>query len=393
MTLRARLRSPWTWLWVALAVALVVRAGVRDRGVIADHLEFGRRLLLGLDLYAPYLDPGPLHAPYPPSFGLWTAPFWALGERAARWLWAALQVLALWRIGGLLRATQLVWLVTLLIASRYVLRDLHGGGGNTFQLLFALEACALAAAGRARLAGWVLGFGLATKPTQALLVPYLWLCGQRRAAMHALLASTAFAGFALLLHGGGLEPWRRWLEGTFAYATQQDLFAEPAHGWPAFTWMNQCLRCMVHRWLGDVPGSLAAEVPGWVPGLGLPGALVAGVALGLALALLALTLRHVARSTPPPHAVLVLSVLVSPIAWKAHHVVLLPALGVAVQQRRWLFLLLYVALCGIGEELVGKDLKNLQQSLYLTTLGSLALLALLLRRPPGVSSSSPRSAG
>jgi hypothetical protein len=241
MTLRARLQSPWTWLWVALAVALVVRAGVRDRGVIADHLEFGRRLLLGLDLYAPYLDPGPLHAPYPPSFGLWTAPFWALGERAARWLWAALQVLALWRIGGLLRATQLVWLVTLLIASRYVLRDLHGGGGNTFQLLFALEACALAAAGRARLAGWVLGFGLATKPTQALLVPYLWLCGQRRAAMHALLASTAFAGFALLLHGGGLEPWRRWLEGTFAYATQQDLFAEPAHGWPAFTWMNQCL--------------------------------------------------------------------------------------------------------------------------------------------------------
>jgi hypothetical protein len=71
----------WIWLWLLLGTALVVRAGIRDRGVIIDHLEFGRRLLLGLDLYAPYLDPKPLHAPYPPSFGLLTAPFWLLGER------------------------------------------------------------------------------------------------------------------------------------------------------------------------------------------------------------------------------------------------------------------------------------------------------------------------
>src|SRR5687767_7972350 len=92
--LPARPRA-WTWLWLLLALALVVRTSVRERGVITAHLEFGRRLLSGQDLYAPYLEARPLHPPYPPSFGLLTAPFSLLPERAARVAWGLLQVGAL----------------------------------------------------------------------------------------------------------------------------------------------------------------------------------------------------------------------------------------------------------------------------------------------------------
>jgi hypothetical protein len=179
------------------------------------------------------------------------------------------------------------------------------------------------------------------------------------------------------------------------------VFAPPALGFPPFTWMNQSLRCMVARWLGSVPDSLAAQVPGFVPGLGLLPPAVAGAAATLNLALLAVTAacawrrRHDVAARPAlAAATFALSLLLSPISWKAHHVALLPALALAAAQRRWTFLVFYVLLCALGEELVGKDLKNLQQSLYLTTLGTLALWALALRtaaRPPAAVPSSSTS--
>ena len=92
-------RSVWLWVWSLLGIALIVRAGLRDRGVITDHLEFGRRVLFGLDLYAPFEDANkPLHPVYPPSFGLLTAPLALFPERLARFLWVTLQVGSLWII-------------------------------------------------------------------------------------------------------------------------------------------------------------------------------------------------------------------------------------------------------------------------------------------------------
>ncbi len=398
----------WIWLWLLLGTALVVRAGIRDRGVIIDHLEFGRRLLLGLDLYAPYLDPKPLHAPYPPSFGLLTAPFWLLGERIGRFAWVALQVVALGWVGAwlaarlrdarpaLARAMPWILLLTLLVGGRYVLRDTHGGGGNSFNLAAAIGAIALAGSGRPRAAGWLLGFALATKPTQVLFVPLLALLGFRRAALHAVLATAAFLLLAFAIHRFDPAPWQRWLEGTLAYLRLPDPFAEPAFGFPPFTWMNQSLRCMAARYLGDVPPPLAAEVPGFIPGLGLAPHLVTTISRALNLALLAVTglllwrrRREADIALPATAAVLALSLLLSPISWKAHHVALLPTLFLlsasAIQRRRGaiLGLALYTLGCVAGEELTGKELKNLQQSLYLVTLGTLALwLYSLLWRPP-----------
>src|SRR5689334_19137247 len=91
-------RRVWLAVWLAIAAVIAVRATARkpDRGVLLDHLEFGRRLVHGEDVYAPWqAEPKepvkPLHTPYPPSFGLLTAPFAVLDEvaglRAARLAW------------------------------------------------------------------------------------------------------------------------------------------------------------------------------------------------------------------------------------------------------------------------------------------------------------------
>lgn len=399
------------WVWAALGVLLVIRTGIRDRGVITDHLEFGRRVLQGLDLYAPFAEAGkPLHPPYPPSFGLLTAPFSLLPETVARFAWGLTQVLALWWIGVRLRGwlaalapqhlPRVHWLLlgAAAIGSRYILRDTHGGGGNLINLALVLGALHHAERGRPMAAGALLGFSLATKPTGILLLPLLLLFGRRAAAAATVLWGLSFLGLALGLLGQGLAPLERWLGGTLAYARQVDLFATPAEGFPPFTWMNQSLRCALARYFGEVPPAFAGQVPGWFPGLGLPAADVAWLRLAASAALLLATFAVVWRRRADPRArpaliaaVLALGLLLSPISWKAHHVALLPAffllaLRLAEGRRRlWWFVGAYVLLCVLGEEVQGKDVKNLQQSLYLTTAGTLFLWAIDLRdaRRPG----------
>ncbi|MBM4059802.1 MAG: DUF2029 domain-containing protein [Planctomycetes bacterium] len=389
------------WVWAALGLFLVIRTGIRERGVITDHLEFGRRVLMGLDLYAPFTEPGePLHPPYPPSFGLLTAPFSLLPEAVARFAWGITQVLALWWIGLRLRGwltvlapqhlPRLHWLLlgAAAIGSRYILRDAHGGGGNLVNLALVLGALHHAERGRPMAAGALLGFSLATKPTGVLLLPLLLLFGRRAAAAATVLWGLSFLGLALGLLGQGLAPLERWLGGTLAYARQVDLFATPAEGFPPFTWMNQSLRCALARYLGDVPPAFAEQVPGWFPGLGLPATteqwlrLAGSTALLLATFALAWRRRAGGRGRPAlVAAVLALSLLLSPISWKAHHVALLPAffllaLQLAEGRRRlWWFVGVYALLCVVGEEVQGKAVKNLQQSLYLTTAGTVFLWA------------------
>jgi hypothetical protein len=398
------------WLWLLLGLALVLRAGIRDRGVISDHLEFGRRLVAQEELYAPYRDAKPLHAPYPPSFGLLTAPFALLGERGGRIAWVLLQVATVGWIGAwllrwlreaapaLVPREQWVLALTALLAGRYLLRDLHGGGGNTFNLGAALGALALAANRREGAAGLLLGFALATKPTQWLFVPLLWLLRHRRAAAYAALAALGFALLAFAIHGFDPAPWRQWIGGTLAYVGQSDPFATPQGGFPPFTWMNQSLRCAVARWFGSVPPELAALVPGFVPGSGWPPGTVQWIARLLALAILATTgivawrrRDDAAARLPLAAACLAASLLLSPISWKAHHVALIPALfllaahACAGSRAAWIAVVLYLAGCVAGEELTGKELKNLQQSLYIVTLGTLAawLFALVTKLPAG----------
>ncbi|MEZ5964082.1 MAG: glycosyltransferase family 87 protein [Planctomycetota bacterium] len=397
-------RSRWfSWLMAVVVCALVVRAGVRDRGVITDHLEFGRRLLAGAEMYEPYLEDKPLHPPYPPSFGLMMAPFSLLHERSARWAWACLQAGALLYVLAWLRRaladrvaphrTDVVLALTLGIGARFVLRDTHGGGGNLINLALVLAAFAASRDRRPLRAGCWLGLSLATKPVSILFVPLLAVLGRRRAAVWSVAVAGTLALLSLALLRFDTGSWQRWLQGTVAYGTQGDVFATPALGFPPFTWMNQCLRCAVARFVGEVPAAYAAQVPHFLPGLGGDLATVVAVRSVLSGLLLVVTAAAVWRRRREPDAELplvaatfALSLLLSPISWKAHHVALLPSFGLLFAAARpgirwpWIVAGSYAATCVLGEELTGKAVKQLLQSSYLVTAGTLALWGIDLWR-------------
>ncbi len=413
-------------LWLALAAIVVIRAGDRKphRGVILDHLEFGRRLMAGEDVYATWksdLDAPskPLHAPYPPSFGLLTAPFSivheTLGLTTARVTWALLQVLAIllllraiWRMPLPPPSTseqerRWISLLVLLLLSRLLLRDTHGGGGNLINVAMCAIAFADAERGKEARAGWLLGFSLATKPTQAFLLPLFFLHGRKRTVGHALLCGASCVGLSLLLLRGDVAPWLRWLEGSLALAQQTDAFAAPALQFPEFEWMNQSLRCATARWISEVPPEFAQRVAwGVMPGLGLSATAASWSARAILFAMLAWLLtaawgaRHVINAAESPSranlrtrqfaAALAFSLLASPLSWKGHHVALVPMFCLLclhswrTKSRSTIALLAaWFLCCGIGQAIISDDGDEWLNSVYVMPAFDVLLFVALLR--------------
>jgi hypothetical protein len=422
--LRQRRLLRWCLVgWMLLGAILLVRAVARpaDKGVILAHVEFGRRLATGQPLYAPspLAQDGPdqpLHPPYPPSFGLLAMPFAGLaalgGPAVARAGWALMQLACAVGVARLLRrlagpagaaltAGQWhgVWLLLVLLGGRFLFRDLHGGGGNLVNLWLCLAAVAAAQNGRAGRAGLLLGFSLATKPTQVWLVPVLLLFGWRRTVGWTLASGATLVLLSWALLHFDPSSWLRWGQGSTALASQADAFAVPELGFPKFTWMNQSLRCAVARYCGSVPEAFAAQVELWPPaGLGLPVPWVAAVLRGLqGLLLVALGVaawrarRHTAAQPAVLAAALVASLLLSPLSWKGHHTALLPVLlgcllaaWHGARGARWLLGAWFVTCALPGRDLLGRmplgdRLDELGNSLYLVTLGDLLLFAVALR--------------
>ncbi len=419
-----RLPSPaarWLVFWLVCAALLVARAGSRreSRGVIVDHLELGRRLVHGEDVRGPWRsDPDAplktLHAPYPPSFGLLVAPFalvaQAAGQLTARLAWALMQVGCLVAIAFALRramappedradasvrdgAWQWTWLVTFLLGLRFVLRDMHGGGGNLVNLALCLAAFDAAERDRPARAGLLLGFSLATKPTQIWLVPVFLLLGHGRAVAWTVATGAAAVLVTLALQRFDASTWFEWIEGTWRFSTQADAFAVPACEFPAFEWMNQSLRCALARWLGNVPPEYAVLVKAGMPsGAGFDVATVAAItraasALALsALAVVAFRSRRSRSARPYVFAsALVLSVLLSPLSWKAHHVALLPVLFLLVRRLRGDLVARVLtaawAICVLpGGDLVGDTAGEWLNSIYVVTAWDVVLFGWTLQR-------------
>ena len=426
------------WLWIAalLSLALVIRTGIRDRGVITDHLEFGRRLLAGEFLYAPYAGEPALHPPYPPTFGLLTAPFSLMGERLARFAWGILQIGALWTLGILMwrwlqrtakqwHAPELrpraPWLLAaaFFLTSRYWLRDTHGGGGNLINTALVLGSCELAWHGRRHLAGVILGASLATKPNLIWFLPVLLLWGQYRTVAIATATGIGASLLSLALLGFELDSWRIWVEGTLAYSGMTDIYGPALHDFPEFEWMNQNLRSAVHRFVGTVPPEQSERMQGWFPGLGLAPAtaatlaqLCAGVVLLGTLAVAWRERRGAPGGAPQLAvcgAVLVAALMVSPLSWKAHHVALLPVLfllllrggwrgagGSPGSRGPWVVAIGFWLTTQVGEALTGKAFKNATQGLYIVTAWDIGLwLCALtwLRRPLRGAGTGPGAGG
>lgn len=398
-----RRRDRWlAWICAVLLGVLVARAALRDGGVLVRNQEFGARFLAGED---PYFDPGRghrIHGPYPPSFALIAAPLSRLSTPAARIAWALAQAGALVLLYVLARRwlgehwpalaphAPLVYAAALLLASRYVLRDMAGGGGNLLFAALALFGIDRALRGRALSGGASLAFSLVLKPNLALFVLALALRRRWKACAATALCALALYCAPAVIHGAGpyFDLTRRWLADVVDYARASDL-RDPRQvpvGMPlASTSMNQSLRDAVDRLARPSFGSEAVDVHLFE----LSPETAAAIARTLGLALAVLTCWVTVRA-PPGRGELVavlaflpLGLLLSPISWKAHHAVLLPLFCVlvasaveALPRKRLLWLLaLYFVACDLAsEEIVGDGGKELLQSLSIVTWGDVALL-------------------
>jgi hypothetical protein len=392
-------------LFLALLVFLVARASRKDGGVLLRNQEFGARFLAGGD---PYFDPARghrVHGPYPPSFVLVAAPLSLLPTSLARIVWGTAQALALVAAFIILRRWSKRWwpevaphasvlfAAALLLASRYLLRDFAGGGGNLLFAVMALAGLDLAFAGRGTLAGAPIALSLVLKPNLAPI--FLFLAFRRR---WSSLASALLLGAALFLLPAawyGLRRYAdlasRWTRDVAAYARLDDLgrrdlvpdgMPEPEAA------MNQSLREAVHRYLrppgdsGAPDEHLAAANP----------AVAGGIARGIAVLLAALACLGAWRARPGRGEALAalaffpLALLLSPISWKAHHAALLPlffALACEARRRRSRGLALLLGIvwiaCGLlSEEIVGESAKEMLQSLSVVTMFDVVLLSAAL---------------
>lgn len=375
-----------------VGLALIVRAARKDSGVLLDNQQWGARFLARED---PYLDPAAderMHGPYPPSLAWVAVPLAALPTGMARVAWAGLQVGALvvfFRLvrdrlarhwPGLRPHASVVFALALVLVSRYVLRDTAGGGGNLVYAALALFGLELALRGREGWAGLPLALSLVIKPNLALLCLFLGLRRRWRA-----LASTLGMTLVLFLLPGlyfGPRSYAqlatRWAGDALEYARRDDLFAQgsvPSGLPPPRDGMNQSLAESVHRLLCAPADADAFDVHLFEVSPAAAGILAR--ALGLALlagtGLVALRARGACAEWLALLAFFPLSLLLSPVTWKAHHASLLASaaalVAVALAEpaaRRWLppFLGAYWVLCGLlSEEVVGAALRDRLQAL------------------------------
>lgn len=418
-----RLRIVLALVIVAVSIFVVARAARKGststrnktHGALERNYEFAGRLIRGED---PYAKP-PLHAPYPPSYGIVMAPLRLLPLMPARIAWAVFQLLCLFlliahlrRFAGSIDATRgpplWVFVGAVFLVLRYLSRDTSGGGGNlvwgTLVFLAVIRPGEAPGTDERPWRGLLLGIVLAAKPTPVLFLPWLWWRGRRQTCAIAL-------GTAALLHlspiltlgtGAWAEAYAHWFQGVLAYSRQADLFALPSSDFPPFSWMHQSLRFAVLRFFGTVPSEHVLDSPLWFNGLGLAVQPLTIARRALEFAILGVTLgvlyRARKRSDPwiEVHAVGLLvctTLLLSPIAWKSYHLWHLPffaaiLLGLAfkneyvTRRRREIVvgLALYWLFCQLASELVlGDHGKELMQSLYVVTFGALWLWTLAFR--------------
>ncbi len=388
---------------LALLLLLVLRAMRKPHGVLERNQQFGARFLQGRD---PYFDPARghrIHGPYPPSLSLAAAPLSLLPTPAARLAWASLQGAVLLGLFFLLRRWARTWWPgqaphasvfyggALLLASRFLLRDTAGGGGNLLYAALAAAGLDLHFRGREKSAGLPIALGLVLKPNLAPLLLFFLVKKKYKTLLSALGGAALLAFLPGLLYGMGpyLELWRRWAADVFSFLSLNDLHHSilvPDGMPPAKFAMNQCLREAIFR-LFRPPGDSGAFDVHW---LLLSPTAASWLARGLGLFLLGLTTWTASRHAGPRGRVFQalaffpLALLLSPVTWKAHHAALLPLFFVLLletsrRRGRPLFLpaglALYYLACDLAsQDLLGKAAKNYLQALSVVTWFCLALL-------------------
>lgn len=395
----------------AAAVAVLVQWGTIIFGRQGDfqlHWQWARRFLAGEFLYA-----GGTNLPYPPFWAMVNVPLALLPVRVAYILLflvgLAALVLALWSLDRLTRRAwpveraALFWVnaFTILLSSRFLLRDLADGGPNL--ILLALVWCGifLWTKGQDAGGGLLLGLAIATKCTPILFLAYFAWKRQWRMALTTALAALVFLAAPMIWQGPGdyARHMRSWVETVWSGVSQENpsvgvLGPEPV--------LNIALRPALARLLVSKPEDprplgLSPRAAGWL----------IRAASVLLLALVAWRFRGRVLSRGSERvlwecaAVALLALLLSPITWRAHCVTVVPAcyllarsaLSGRPQSRGTVSLLCFYVLFALlaNRAIVGREFDLILHGWGFLTAALLALLAAVLEGQAATPKTAPNA--
>ena len=312
-------RSNAVLLWVACGLALVIAIECRDfisEALRHDEVDFGvyraggLALARGADVYAIHVGALRLPFTYPPAAAVLFAPLAAFDMRQAQAVWAVGSIIALWyvvrlslrryatsAVGGSLLATAAVFVVV--AHSNPVRVGMWQGQINVFLLLLILaDFCGCF---RSLPRGSLIGLAAALKLTPAFLIVYLLVVRRFRAA--AVAAATFLSVALAAVAAGPSTSWRYWFHGYFANA--------PRAGDLQYI-SNQSLHGLLVRLTGD---------PDRARLLWLSAAVLTAIAV-----LWAARRAHAERPWLAEALAMAGIVLISPLSWVHHWILVLPLL-------------------------------------------------------------------
>jgi hypothetical protein len=292
--------------------------------------------------------------------------------------------------------------LTLVLASQYIVRDLDDGGPH-LQLLAMLVA-GIFCLSRGREALGATWFGLATvlKAPVGLMLPFLLWKRQWKVAAMAVAATVLWTALPMAWMGPA-NWWRHEAEWTRTAFQSVLGNTRPGVRESEQRVQNQSLKLALTRYLVTYPdghplrlahpayvsiGAMDARAADWV---------VKGAVVALLLGCAWLTRRRYGSPDDPRwllegSAVLILALLLSPVTWTQHLVLVIPALylvmaeGQAIRPLGWLVsagMWTYAVLAlALTRDMVGKELSLVLLSYHIHTLALLLVLAIVLLRRP-----------
>jgi alpha-1,2-mannosyltransferase len=388
-----RLLIGFTCVAIALDLGKLAHRRMSLGGDFDVAREFGRRFLQGEYLYA-----HGLHFVYLPSAAMYFSPLALLPSAIGFAAWFGIAILCLWltlrmwqRVISVHNATVaqhgfVIGLGTVFLASHFIVRDLDDGGPHTI-LLAILTAGIYSLFKQRKWMGAIwLGLATAIKVTPGLFVPFLLWKRQWRLAAYAALASAFW--IALPIVRMGPASWygdmRAWGISAVGFATPRD--AASSLGSEKVI-HNQSFHAAV-LYLAE-KSSLSPQVANGIAIVATTGIVV----------LFGWITRHrytsLEDSAWPSEAsaLLVLMVLLSPITWEQHLVLMIPALylitaegvgtpglGGGILGIMILFILLSLVLT---RDLLGKERYAVLLGYHVQTISTVIVFSIaLLRQPP-----------
>jgi len=241
---------------------------LKPRGDFLLHWEFGHRLTHGIFLYT-----NGMHLPYPPSWAMLFAPFSMFPQRVAMPLFFVLGFFSLVALLKILidltkehfplKNDYAFWLTaaTLLITSRFVMRDLADGGENLLINALTWGGLFFFIHRKPVIGGALLGVAIALKCTPLLFTGYFVLKRQWTAAISTLAFAILFFLSPVMIQGpqSYIAHITFWKNNVLAGISQKDpsvgiLGPEQLH--------NKALKPMLARFLMRLPDGHPGRFPG-----------------------------------------------------------------------------------------------------------------------------------